>query len=178
LLASQAEAAAQIEHGLITAFLRSRPEPQLPREPLDRARAMLEQARADLRAEENACMLARWIDQVAYPLNKPRSGPADHRGAVALYEQIPADGPLFARCRRENGLGWSWLLLGDGEAARTHARASVEAAGDSGSLRMRAMALNLLAAASDGVEAERARERALAIARRLEDEALVVRFAR
>jgi hypothetical protein len=38
------------------------------------------------------------------------------------------------------------------------------------------MALNLLAAASDGSEAERARARARAIARRLEDEALLVRF--
>jgi hypothetical protein len=176
VLVSQAEPAAQIEWWLVSAYRISRREPERAREYVDRARARLEQARGELRAHDYACLFARWIDQIAYPLNKPRGGPADHRGAAALYEQIPADGPLFARCRRENGLGWSRLLLGERERATAHARASVEAAGDSGSLRMRAMALNLLAAASEGEPAQHARERARAIARRLEDEALLVRF--
>ncbi len=176
LLASQAEPAAQIELCLVLAFRRSKPDPAAAEQPLARARALLDEARERLRADDYACLFARWIDQVAYPLNRPRSGPADHRGALALYEQIPADGPLFARCRRENGLGWSRLQLGERARALAHARASVEAAGDSGSLRMRAMALNLLAAALEGDEAERARARARAIARRLEDEALLVRF--
>jgi hypothetical protein len=176
LLANQAEVGAQIELCLVNAYVRSRPEPELAVVPLDRARTLLEQHRAALREHDYACLFARWIDQVAYPLNKPHHGPPQHEQAIALYEQISADGPLFARCRRENGLGWSRLSLGDRERAQAHARASVEAAGDSGSLRMRAMALNLLAAASEGDEAERARARARAIARRLEDEALLVRF--
>ncbi|MFO7561730.1 MAG: hypothetical protein R6X02_03715 [Enhygromyxa sp.] len=176
LFVRQAEPAAQIELALVSAYARSRPDPELARAPLERARELLERTRAELREDDHACLFARWIDHVAYPLNKPRRGEPDHRGALALYERIPADGPLFARCRRENGLGWSQLLLGERERAQAHARASVEAAGDSGSLRMRAMALNLLAAASEGEEAERARARARAIARRLEDEALLVRF--
>ena len=176
LLGNQAEPAAQIELSLVQAYACSRPDPELARPQLERARALLEQHRHALREDDYACLFARWIDHVAYPLNKPRRGAPDHQQAIALYEQIPADGPLFARCRRENGLGWSHLSLGDRARAQTHARASVEAAGDSGSLRMRAMALNLLAAASEGEAAERAKARARAIARRLEDEALLVRF--
>jgi hypothetical protein len=68
------------------------------------------------------------------------------------------------------------LLLGEREQARTHAITSVRAAGDAGSLRMRAMALNLLAACSEGDAVREAKQRALAIARQLEDEALLVRF--
>ena len=132
----------------------------------------------DLREDDRACLFARWIDQHAYRLNKPTVGAPDHLGAIALYRRIPEDGPLFARCRRENGLGWARLRLGEAELARAHAVAGVEAAGDAGSLRMRAMALNLLAACSEGDEAERIRERARAIARSLEDEALLVRFSR
>ncbi|MCA9558875.1 MAG: hypothetical protein KC583_09965, partial [Myxococcales bacterium] len=75
-----------------------------------------------------------------------------------------------------NGLGWTLLKLGDRAAAERHARDGVEAAGDSGSLRLRAMALNLLARTVSGDEATRARARALAIAQHLEDEALAVRF--
>lgn len=176
LLAKSAEPAAQIELCLVSAYACSRLDPELARAPLERARVMLERERKALREDDYACLFARWIDHVAYPLNKPRSGAPQHEQAIHLYEQIPADGPLFARCRRENGLGWSHLQLGDRSRAQAHARASMEAAGDSGSLRMRAMALNLLAAASEGSEAEHARTRARAIARRLEDEALLVRF--
>jgi hypothetical protein len=177
LLAHQAEVAAQIELLLLTAFLRSRPDHRVAKPLLGEAETLLETRGDALRPDDAACLFARWIDQLAYPLNKPRSDRSDHAGAVALYERIPADGPLFARSRRENGLGWSWLQLGERARAQAHARASVEAAGDSGSLRMRAMALNLLAATLEGGdEAERARARARAIAHRLEDEALVVRF--
>jgi len=176
--AGQAEAAARIELALVEAFVWSRTNPGAEGAALDRARASIDRSQAELGSHDHACLFARWIDQAAYPLNRPRSGPADHVGAVALYEQIPIDGPLFARCRRENGLGWSTLQLGDRARAIAHARASVAAAGDSGSLRMRAMALNLLAAASEGDEAVAAKARAQAIAASLEDEALLVRFGR
>lgn len=177
VLEKAAEPVAQIELCLVTAYVRSRPDHTRADVQLERAGTLLEQHRAGLREHDYACLFARWIDQVAYPLNRPpRAAAGRHAEAIELYEQIPADGPMFARCRRENGLGWSHLSLGDRARAQAHARASVEAAGDSGSLRMRAMALNLLAAASEGDEAERARARARAIARRLEDEALLVRF--
>lgn len=129
-------------------------------------------------AFDHACLFARWVDQVAYRYNRPRHGAPDHAAALALYARIPADGPLFARCRRENGLGWTRLGMGDRAAAVAHAQASVEAAGDAGSLRLRAMALNLLAAASEGEAAARAKARAVAIAAHLEDEALALRFDR
>ena len=177
LIANHAELAARIELGLVEAFYWYRREPERAQVALDLAGNLLEHAQEELDADDRACLFARWTDQVAYPLNRPPKGEvADHAGAAALYEQIPLLGPPFARCRRENGLGWSRLQLGQRELAQAHARASMAAAGDSGSLRMRAMALSLLAATSEGEAADQARERARAIAGRLEDEALAFRF--
>lgn len=174
LLIKVAEPAARIELALLDAFAYSRSDPPTCRAALDRAEALLATERID--PDDHACLFARWIDQVAYPLNKPGGPRADHLAARALYERIPVGGPLFARCRRENGLGWTALQLGERAQAHAHARASVEAAGDAGSLRMRAMALNLLAASSEGEASEQAKARARAIARQLEDEALLARF--
>jgi hypothetical protein len=176
LLAAHAELAAKIELALVETFAWGRSDPPAARRALDRAELLLEMKGEPILAYDHACLFARWIDQVAYPLNKPGSGSASHDAAAKLYERIPADGPLFACCRRENGLGWTNLQLGDRERARIHALASVRAAGDSGSLRLRAMALNLLATASEGDEAREAKARAREIARQLEDEALLVRF--
>lgn len=176
LLAAQAELAAQIELALVESYAWGKSDPPTARAALDRAEKLLELRDQSILDHDRACLFARWIDQVAYPLNKPGSGPASHEAAKQLYERIPIDGPLFARCRRENGLGWTHLQLGDATRARVHARASVQAAGDSGSLRLRAMALNLLANASEGDEAQEAKARACEIARHLEDEALLVRF--
>lgn len=161
------------EWALLAAYVWDRRDPPRAAAAMQRAETVVPQV-AD--AHDRACLFARWIDQAAYPLNKPRTGAPDHAAALALYERIPADGPLFARCRRENGLGWTRLKLGDRVAALRHAEASVQAAGDSGSLRLRAMALNLLAKAADGPRAQTARQRALQIAARLEDEALALRF--
>ncbi|MCB9545223.1 MAG: hypothetical protein H6706_04935 [Myxococcales bacterium] len=172
LLAARAEPAAQIELALVQSYVESRGAPAAGAAALARAEALL--ATADLAPDDRACLHARAVDQRAWPLN--RVAPTDHAAAAALYATLPADGPPFARCRRENGLGWSRLCLGEQAAALAHARASVEAAGDGGSLRLRAMALNLLAHAATGAEAEAARGRARAIALRLEDEALRVRF--
>ena len=182
LLAARAGLAAELELALVEAFYWYRRAPERGQGALERAQGLVEEGpRAGLEADDHACLFARWIDQRAYPLNRPGKGQAaDHAGAVELYARIPADGPLFARCRRENGLGWSRLQLGEREAAEQHARASMAAAGDSGSLRMRAMALNLLAATYEAgartQAAHEARERARAIAQRLEDEALALRF--
>ncbi|PRQ01281.1 hypothetical protein ENSA7_58860 [Enhygromyxa salina] len=181
VLASQAQLAARIELALVEAFAWGRSDPASARAALERARGLLERdtpeaERDAISPSDRACLFARWIDQEAYPLNKPDTGQPNHDAAAALYERIPADGPLFARCRRENGLGWTYLLLGERERARAHAITSVRAAGDAGSLRMRAMALNLLAACSVGAAVDVATQRARAIAGQLEDEALLVRF--
>lgn len=169
-----AEPAARAELALVEAYAFTRDDPELGRRALADARVFLDEDGLD--ADDRACLFARWVDQAAYPLNRPREGPPDHEAALALYLQIPADGPAFATCRRENGLGWTRHKLGQRAAALEHARASVEAAGDVGSLRMRAMALNLLATVADGELARDARRRARAIADRLEDEALRARF--
>lgn len=179
LLASQAEPAAACELALVESFAWARRDPERSHAALDRASALLEApepSESPISAHDHACLFARWIDQVAYPLNKPGGGEAKHLAALALYQRIPGQGPLFAQCRRENGLGWTHLQLGQPERAREHALASVRAAGDAGSLRMRAMALNLLAACSDAEPATEAKRRAMAIAAELEDEALLVRF--
>lgn len=164
---------AVVEWALLAAYVWSRRDPPRAADAMRRAHAMIPQVND---AHDRACLFARWIDQEAYPLNKPAAGRPDREAALALYQQIPADGPLFARCRRENGLGWTRLKLGDRVAAIGHAHASMQAAGDSGSLRLRAMALNLLAKATQGEQAQQARHRSLAIAARLEDEALAFRF--
>ena len=177
LLAARAETAAQVELLLVQSFAWGRTDPSASAQALSRAGTLLESPTAEsMPAEDRSCLFARWIDQRAYTLNKPAKGPPDHEAAIKLYERIDPSGPHFARCRRENGLGWSRLKLGDMAAAEAHARASVEAAGDRGSLRLRAMALKLLAAATEGDTSQRAMARARAIARDLEDLALAMRL--
>ena len=174
---AQAPVAAQIERLLTRSFLVSRTDPPRSLALLEEAAPLLDDAALD--DADRACLRARWVDQRAWRLNKGVGEPRDPAAAEALYQALPLEGPPFARCRRENGLGWSRLLQGDRAAAQAHARASVTHAGDGGSLRLRAMALNLLSAASEGTEeGALARARALDIARRLEDESLRLRFTR
>lgn len=125
--------------------------------------------------DDRACYRARCVDHHGWVHNVIRR---DHRAARDLYAALPTEGPPFARVRRDNGLGWSLLKLGDPEGARACARRAIEAAGDGGSLRLRVMALGLLAATLDGDEADAVRQRATAIAERLDDEVLRVRIRR
>ncbi|MEM9196177.1 MAG: hypothetical protein AAGF12_43835, partial [Myxococcota bacterium] len=131
---------------------------------------------ASIEDDHHSCLTARYIDQLAYRHNRPRRGQPDHSAALALYQTIPDSGPPFARCRRHNGIGWSLHMLGDDPEALRHAELSVQEAGDSGSLRLRAMALNLLAQVLEGEARDRAKGRARAIARHLEDEDLALRY--
>jgi hypothetical protein len=129
--------------------------------------------------DHRACLHARLIDQRAYPLNKPPPGAApDHGAALALYESLPEGGPPFAQCRRHNGMGWTCLRLGDRTRAVAHGLTSEQQAGDGGSLRLRAMALNLLAHAHEpgSEEAAQAAARARGIAERLADAELIGRY--
>lgn len=171
-----AEGLSRLEWLLARSFAISRDEP-------DRALALVEDAEALLctlpptamDADDRACYRARCVDHHGWHANVVRK---DHAAARALYEALPEHGPPFARVRRDNGLGWSLLRLGDREGARACAVRAVEAAGDGGSLRLRVMALGLLAATLQGEAAEAARRRAAAIAERLDDEALRVRIER
>jgi hypothetical protein len=168
---------ARIEQLLVEAFTQSRANVQAVPPLL----AQIEQLLAeDMPTHDRACLYARWIDQRAYEKN--RSGPGktpDHAGAEALYRTIDENGsPPFALCRRSNGLAYARWKQGFTEEAATFARRAAEHAGDGGHLRLRAMALNMLARIVGGPESEQARQRAAAIAASLDDEALQMRFER
>jgi len=128
--------------------------------------------------QDKSCLYARWIDQQAYEKNRTAPGKTpDHAGAEALYRSIEEkDAPAFALCRRANGLAYALWKQGLSEQAAASARRAAEHAGDGGHLRLRAMALNMLARIVTGQEAETARARATAIAASLDDEALQMRF--
>jgi hypothetical protein len=171
-----AEGVARLEWLLAQSFAISRDDPE-------RARALVEEAEALLAAlpptamdaDDRACYRARCVDHHGWHANVVRR---DHAAARALYDALPEHGPPFARVRRDNGLGWSLLRLGDREGAHACAVRAVEAAGDGGSLRLRVMALGLLAATLEDEAAAAARRRAAEIAERLDDEALRVRIER
>ena len=175
---ARAETAARIELALVAGYVASRRARHEVAGYL--ATAESELSRAELPADDRACLVARWIDQRAYELNRPPGDrQPDPAAALTLYESIPtAEAPPFALCRRANGLAWCHFHLGNRQAAIAHAQNSVQHAGDGGSLRLRAMALNFLARVLPGSQGDDARQRALAIARRLEDEELRLRIQR
>ncbi|MEL6343003.1 MAG: hypothetical protein AAFV53_07700 [Myxococcota bacterium] len=169
-----APVAAQIETRLVRAYRLARRDPPTSIGLLDEVKPLLDDA--ELRGDDRSCLRARWVDQVAWRYNLGIGAAIDYPRAEAMYRALPLkDVPPFARCRRENGLGWSRLNQGDRASAVIHARNSVMHAGDGGSLRLRAMALNLLANAAGDEEARAARARAVEIAKRLEDETLRLR---
>ncbi|MCX4244314.1 hypothetical protein [Paraliomyxa miuraensis] len=168
-----AEGLARLEWLLASSFAISREEPRQAQARVEEAERLL--GRLEMSADDRACYRARCVDHHGWHDNVVRR---DHAAARARYEELPRDGPPFGRVRRDNGLGWSLLRLGDREGAHACAVRAVEAAGDGGSLRLRAMALSLLAATLEGQAAEAARQRAKAIAERLDDEALRVRLDR
>jgi hypothetical protein len=179
--AQPVELAARIELALVEAYVASR------RKQLDKIAASLAEASqllaeddGSLSAEERACLHVRWVDQRAYQLNNPPAGVApDHRAALALYQSLPSDEiHPFVSYRRDAGLAYGHFVLGDRAAAVRLAEAAIGHAGDGGFVRLRAMALNLLARILGEDAGASARGRALAIARRLEDEDLLGRIER
>ncbi|WP_437306423.1 hypothetical protein [Sorangium sp. So ce388] len=98
-------------------------------------------------------------------------------GALALYASIsPEDVHPFVSYRRDAGLAYGRWKLGDRTAAVALAESACRHAGDSGFIRLRAMALLLLARILG--DEEGAGARALQLARRLEDEELLFRAER
>ena len=165
-----ASGGALVEHRLATAFLRSRKSPEALPALVDEAEAALESLSGPV--EDLSCWRARLVDQRAWLFNKRGEAEA----ARALYLSLPAEGvPPFARCRRASGLAWCAFKLGDLEQALRLAHESADAAGDAGSLRMRAMALQALGRFM-GDEGAGVRARAAAIAAQLEDEELLWRM--
>ena len=171
--------AARVEWLLVRAFVASRSDQSRVGALLDEAGRQLELAPpGSIPESDRACLHARRVDQLAYRLNLPddRELPPDPAAAERLYDTIDASGPPFARCRRHNGLGWCAVHLGRLEVARQHAEASVAAAGDGGHLRLRVMALKLLARVlslqGDAEQSLAALARARAVAQALQDEEL------
>lgn len=172
---SKAPPEARAELLLVEAFVASRADVRAVPALLAQVEALLAE---DMPPHDRACLYARWIDQRAYEKNRAGEGKLpDHAGAEALYRTVrEEDAPPFALCRRANGLAYARWKQGFSEEAAAFARRACEHAGDGGHLRLRAMALNMLARIAGGPEGEEARRRAAAIAASLDDEALRMRF--
>ena len=164
---------AQIETLLVRAFIASKHEPASVPELLASVEPKLEAVQD---ADDRACLHVRWIDQQAYGLNQGRDAAPNPSAAEALYLRVPtADVPPFVLCRRANGLAYARWKQGHSDEAASLAREAARHAGDGGHVRLRIMALSLLARI-DPREAG-SHERALAMSKRLEDELLLARFA-
>lgn len=123
---------------------------------------------------ERACLRARWTDQRAFELHRRR--PRETAEAERLYRSLPEDGPPFALARRASGLAYARWKLGFPEEAVGEAERAARFAGDGGHVRLRAMALALVARIDPGRTDAAARARA--IAADLDDDVLAFRFRR
>ena len=160
-----APALARLEAVLVRAYLATR-EPQAAAELLAEVPALLDEISDPV---ERACLQARWTDHRAYALNQA----GELAAAETLYRELPADGPPFARARRESGLAYARWKHGAIAEAADHARRAAEHAGDGGHVRARAMALGMLARITSDPEAH---TRAVAISQQLEDETMLDRL--
>lgn len=162
--------AAQVEVALGLSVLASKERPAEVAGVLDEVPGLL----AAMQGEDADCLRARYVGQVSHALN--HAGEVDR--AEALHRELP-DTPethAFARSRRANGIAYGRFRHGDASGAVTHARLAARYAGDAGHVRLRAMALLMVArVATDRAEAEEARARARAIGKALEDAVLLAR---
>lgn len=132
---------------------------------------------ATLHGPDASCLRARWVGQVAWVHNRR----GDYAVGEALHRALP-DGPEvhpFARSRRANGLAFALHRLRRDHEALELARLAARHAGDAGHVRLRAMALLMIArVAPDTTEGREARQRAAWIGAMLEDDVLVERARR
>jgi hypothetical protein len=171
-LGASAPVEARIEASLVRAFIASKLEPSHVSGLLAEVEAQLQTVEAD---DDRACLHVRWIDQRAYELNKGRNAAPNPAAAEALYRQVPvANAPPFVLCRRANGLAYARWKQGYVDEAASLARDAARHAGDGGHVRLRVMALGLLARI-DPKEAA-SHQRALEMSRRLDDELLLARI--
>lgn len=125
----------------------------------------------DLTRVDRLCYRARIADQHAYRVRAPwRTNPSVIEEALAIYEGLPKDDvPPFVGFRREIGIAWCVWRLGTPDLAMVHAQRAYDHAGDGGFVRLRIMALNLMAWITDERADGPLRGRAAALARDLED---------
>jgi len=164
----------QIEVALCTAMIESRDRAGVVPAALEPVPALLARLDGEDAAVDRDCLRARHVGQVAHALN--RAG--DVERALALHFELP-DGIAthpFARSRRANGIAYGLYRRGERDAALASARLAATFAGDAGHVRLRAMALLMVARiAGDSAEGNDARARARAIARALADPILLGR---
>ena len=166
----------QIELAFGQALLESRDRPADVPAALADVPALL----AGVAGADGDCLRARYVGQVAHALN--RAGDVDR--ALAIHLELPdgAGTHPFARSRRANGIAYGQFRRGERDAALASARLAARFAGDAGHVRLRAMALLMVArvagaggARGDVLEGQDARARARAIAVALEDSILLAR---
>ena len=174
-----AGAAAAIEIALLRAQIET--DAQDPTRPPERWRFVEEQLTARVLPDADALVYrARLQHQRALHvtmLPELRGEPADVQRAREYYAAIPDSTHPFAAFRKSVGLAYcAWKLGNIDEAIRLAQRAADEA-GDGGLVRMRVMALNMLARVLAADAASLVNERARRMATALEDEDLVRRVA-
>ena len=170
------EAAARVELALAEAFLASRLGDRAGWRSVSRTRARCSSSRIG-----RARLLAGALDRPARLPAQPSGARSRARlegRAGALRQHGAGDLLPFVSYRRDAGLAYCHFRLGDRERAIALAEAACRHAGDGGFLRLRVMALGLLARILGEAEGAAARERAVQIARRLEDEELLGRLTR
>ena len=164
------DAAAQVEVALGESVLASRDAPAVAAAALAEVPALL----ATLSGEDADCLRARYVGQVSHAWN--HAGEIDR--AEALHRELP-DLPTthpFARSRRANGIAYGRFRHGDMASALEQARLAARYAGDAGHVRLRAMALLMVARVTPRtVEGAEARARARAIGQALADATLIKR---
>lgn len=160
---------ASIEIALGRSFIASRAAPTRVPAALD----AVPDALARCRGGDADCLRARHAGQIAYAHN--RAG--DVARALDLHAALPdaGDTHAFARSRRANGIAYGRFRSGDRSGALVEARRAATFAGDAGHVRLRAMALLMVARVADAAESADARRRARAIATALADGRLLAR---
>jgi hypothetical protein len=164
---------AHIETALGQAFLATRDD----RTALPASLARIPSLLPLLPDDDAACLRARYVGQVSWVHNQR----LQFQESEALHHALPdtPSTPPYARARRANGLAYALHKLGRREDALHQARLSARHAGDAGHVRLRAMALLMIArVAPDSEEGIDARTRAEAIARLLEDPTIAARAQR
>jgi hypothetical protein len=164
---------ARIERLLGLAWLASRRAPEAVPGLLADARAALDLV-TDVTQRAN--YFARIVDHHAYEATHGRGPEPGPEAGERWFRTIPDDGPPFALARRANGLAWCAWKQGRVEEGAAYAEQAARHAGDGGHVRLRAMALSMLAR----IDPRRvdARARAITIAHALDDALLVRRFTR
>lgn len=167
---SSGEPAAQIEVALGRSLIESRARPDVAATTLRDVPEWL----ARISGDDADCLRARYIGQISHALNHA----GDIAGAEALHLALP-DTPTthaFARSRRANGVAYGRFRHGDVAGALHHARLAARHAGDAGHVRLRAMALLMVArVVPRDPEGADALARARAIGRALADATLLAR---